>query len=244
MKKHHLLSLGLLLVLSMSCVYATENESKVSAEVSLLYHNKYISDGKDDLPNSGIYTPEIVVNFEDFYIGDVNFKNFYVGGWWAIGDSEHYTETNLFIGKTFEWENLSLDLSYTWLNFAPDDEDDHELVAAASCDCIPWLTPEVGYVYSTVADGGALELGLSKDIEMETFSMTPYALAMFDFGYVTEEYDGLNHIEVGLELSIPINDVMSIQAYFAHVFAEENLTREPEGYDDETWGGIGLKLDI
>ena len=241
-KTYHLLSISLLLILSIPFAYAGERENKVSAEAAFLYHNKYISDGKNDLPGSGIWTPEFVINFEELHIGNATLKNLYAGVWWAIGESEDYTETNLFVGKVFEWEHFSLDLSYTWLNFSPDNEDDHELVATASCDCIPWLTPEISYVYSTEIDGSAVELVLAKDIEAESFSMTPYALAEFDFGYVTEEYDGLNHIEVGLEISLPLNDAVSLQGYASHAFVQENLRRE--GYDNETWAGIGLQIDI
>lgn len=241
-KIQYLLGISLMLILSIPFVYADDRKSKVSAEAVFLYHNKYISEGKDELPGSGIWTAEFVINFEELHIGDASLKDFYIGSWWAVGDSENYTETNLFIGKVFEWENFSLDLSYTWLNFSPDDEDDHELVAAASSDCIPWLTPEIAYVYSTETDRGMLELGLSKDIEMESFSITPYTVTAIDFGYVTEEYDGLNHIEVGLEWSLPLNDVISLQGYASHVFAQENLRRE--GYDNETSAGIGLQFDI
>lgn len=239
---YQFISISLLLMLSISFVYADKTQSVVSAEATFLYHNKYISDGKDDLPGSGIYTPEFVINFESLPIGSAELKDFYVGGWWAIGDDESYTETNLFLGKVFNWQNFSLDLSYTWLYFSPDDDEDHELVAALGCDCTPWFDPEVSYVYSTEGDGGALSLALAKDIETSYLSITPYILSMFDFGYVSDEYDGLNHIEVGLELSIPINDTISIQGYAAHAFAEENLRRE--GYDDETWAGFGLQFDI
>ena len=225
-----------------------ENEGGVSAEVSLFYHNKYIDEGMRELADGGIFTPEIILNFEDFHVGEAKLPDFYIGGWWAIGDSEDFTETNLFIGKVFEWNNFSLDLSYTWLNTDEEGEEgsseDCEIVAALGCEeCIPFVEPEIAYVYSSEASGGAVEIELSKEIELNSISIEPHVGMLIDFGYVDEEYDGLNHIVVGVDVSIPINDQVSLGIYGAHSFAQENIRRMGGG-ENHTWGGIGLEFEI
>ena len=237
----NIVALSLSLLVFCACAYAddhNENSNGISVEASIFYHNKYIDEGMRELEDGGIFTPEFVVEFE-------NFHNFYIGAWWALADDEDFTETNLFIGKTFEWDDMSLEFAYIWIHEDEEDgsEEDHELEAVFSCDCLPWnITPEVGYVYSTKQDGGALEIELGKEIEMEYFSIEPYIETLVDFGYVSDEYDGLNHIAVGLEVSIPISDEVSLGIYGAHSFAEENIRRE--GEDDKTWGGIGLEFEI
>ena len=271
--KNIIASVALSLVLFLSSAFAVADdhadEGGVSAEVGFFYHNKYIDEGARELEDGGIFSPSFTLEFEDFHIGETKLPDFYVGGWWAVGDDEDFTETNLFIGKVFEWNNYSLDFSYTWLNTDEEEEEedengdngdngnddangheeedeadeDHELLVVFSCEeCIPFVTPEIGYVYSTEADGGAVEIELSKEIEMGSITLEPFAEALIDFGYVTDEYDGLNHIVVGLEVSIPIHDQVNLEIYGAHSFAEENIRRE--GGEDHTWGGIGLEFEM
>ena len=259
----YLLGLGLSLIFFSFFAYAdddNENESGVSVEAALFYHNKYIDEGMNEIPGSGIFTPEFVAEFEDVRIGDIKIPDFYIGGWWAIGESENFTETNLFIGKVLEWEDFSLGFSYTWIHEDEDEDEaegeaeggaegeeesneDHEFEVALECDCLPWgFASGAAYVYSTEMDGGAFEVELGKEIEMEYFSIEPYVEALVDFGYVNDEYDGLSHIELGIEVSIPLNDVVSLEMYGAHSFAEENIRRV--GGEDQTWGGIGLEFEM
>ncbi len=239
-----LLSLSMLLMLSIPYAYADENEKKVSGEFAFSYHNKHVEEGMNELGDS-VFVPELVLEFQGIHIGDVEIPSFFVGSELVIAESEDFNETNLFIGKVWEWDDFSLEFSYIWIHEDEDGEgeDDHEFVLGLSCECLPWeITPEIAYVYSDDAGGSAIEVELAKEIEMEHFSVEPYVGALVDFGYVSDEYDGLNNILVGLAVSIPLGDTVSLTMYGTHSFAEENLRRE--GLDDQTWGGIGLEFEI
>ncbi len=255
-KALYLLSLSILLMLSIPSAHAGEHESKVSGEVAFSYHNKFVEDGLNEIPGDSIFTPEFVFELEGIHIGNFEIPSFFVGGEWVIAETQDFTESNLFIGKAWEWEDFSLEFSYTWIHEEEDEEEeengngheeeeneDHEFVLSLACECLPWeITPEIAYIYSAEVDGGAFEVELAKEIEMEHFSIEPYVAALIDFGYVSEEYDGLNHIAVGLAVSVPLNDSVSLKMYGTHSFAEENVRRE--GGDDQTWGGIGLEFEI
>jgi len=271
-KLYGLISLCLLILLAMPAAQADDDddngsESAISYEASVLYNSRYIDDGEEELEEGGVYTPEVTMYINDLDIAGLNIQGVYVGAWWAISDAadeeSDYTETNLYIGKTWEWDNLEFELSYTYLHFSEDEEgeedegengeeegeeeeedeasEDHEFFASVGYE-FPWLETELGYVHSTVADGGAIELELSSELELGPVTIEPYAEAMVDFGFVSDEYDGLNHIEVGLEFEVPISETVSLGMYLAHSFAEENLTRD--GGEDKTWGGIGLQLEL
>ena len=163
---------------------------------------------------------------------------------------------------------ISMTLGYTWVyedeeeegeedeegegDMREDDDDDeegedpndHEFFLGFSCEeCMPFeIVPDLTYVYSTEADGGMIEIELAREIEMEHFSIEPYVGALIDFGYVSDEYDGLNNILVGVAMNIPLTSKISLGAYATHSFAEENLRRD--GHDDQTWAGVGLEIEM
>ena len=240
-----LLSLSILLMLSIPFAYAGGHERKVSAEFGFSYQNKFVEEGTDELSGDNVFIPELVLEFDGISIGGAEIPSFFVGGELVVAESEDFTEASLFIGKAWEWDDFSLEFSYAWINEDEEGEgeDDHEFELGFSCECLPLgITPEIAYVYSDEAGGSAVEVELAREIEMGHFSIEPYVGALVDFGYVTDEYDGLNNILVGLAVNIPLSDTVSLGIYGNHSFAEENLRRDGDG--DQTWGGVGLEFEI
>ena len=253
--KAHCLLFSLLLILSVPFAYADEHESKVSGEFEFFFHNKFVEEGINEIPGRAIVKPELEIEFEGIHIGDFEVPSFFIEAELAIAESEDLRESELSIGKEWEWDNFSMVLGYTWKYEDEEEEEngeeeeeeepnDHEFFLGLSCEeCLPFeIVPDLTYTYSAEADGGMIEIDLAKEIEMDHFSIEPYVGALIDFGYVTEEYNGLNNILVGLAVNIPLNDTISLGMYATHSFAEENLRRED--FDDQTWGGIGLEFDI
>ena len=274
----YLLCIGLSLILFSAFVHAgdddDENGNGVSAELEVFFSNKFIEEGISEIPGRAVMTPELEVEFEGLSIGDFEVPSFFIEGEMAIAESENLRESEVSIGKEWEWNNFSMTLGYTWVyedeeeeEEARDDDDDdddgdngegmrddddeeeeesndHEFFLGLSCEeCLPFeIVPDLTYVYSTEADGGMIEVELAREIEMEHFSIEPYVGALIDFGYVSDDYDGLNNILVGVAVNIPLTDAISLGAYATHSFAEENLRRD--GHDDQTWGGIGLEIEL
>ena len=276
----YLLCIGLSLILFSSFVHADddddENGNGVSAEFGVFFSNKFIEEGISEVPGQAVMTPELEIEFEGLHIGDFEVPSFFIEGELAMVESENLRESELSIGKEWEFDNFSMTLGYTWVYEDeeeeeegdmrdpdddddddemrdPDDDDDddeeeeepndHEFFLGLSCECLPFeIVPDLTYVYSTEADGGMIEIELAREIEMEHFSIEPYVGAIIDFGYVSDEYDGLNNIFVGLAVNVPLNDAISLGMYATHSFAEENLRRD--GHDDQTWAGIGLEIEM
>ena len=275
----YLLCVGLsLIVLSFSSFVHADNhddddEEGVSAELELFFSNKYVEEGIIEVPGRAVFIPELEVEFEGLEIGDFEVPSFFIGAELVIlelGESGSFRESELTIGKEWNWNDYSMTLGYTWVYENEGDEEDvmpvgmpagmdeeeepndHEFFLSLSCDaCLPFeINPDLSYTYSTEADGGMVEVELAREIEMERFSIEPYVGTLIDFGYVTDEYNGLNNILVGLAVTVPLTDSISLGAYATHSFAEENLRRErnnpdAEGeYDDQTWAGIGLEFEL
>ena len=276
----YLLCIGLSLILLSSFVHADghdedEDENGVSAEFEVFFSNKFIEEGISEIPGRAVMTPELEVEFEGLNIGDFEIPSFFIEAEMAFAESENLRESELSIGKEWEFDNfgmirgpISMTLGYTWVyedeeeegeedeegegDMRDDDDDDeegedpndHEFFLGFSCEeCMPFeIVPDLTYVYSTEADGGMIEIELAREIEMEHFSIEPYVGALIDFGYVSDEYDGLNNILVGVAMNIPLTNAISLGAYATHSFAEENLRRD--GHDDQTWAGVGLEIEM
>ena len=269
----YLLCIGLSLILCSAFVHADEHEDDengngVSGELEIYFSNKFIEEGESEIPGRAVMTPELEIEFEGLSIGDFELPSFFIEAEMAIAESENLRESEVSIGKEWEFNNFSMALGYTWVYEDEEEEEDmggtmggamggammeeeedeesndHEFFLNLSCEeCLPFeIVPDLTYVHSTEADGGMIEIELAREIEMERFSIEPYVGALIDFGYVNDEYDGLNNILVGVAVSIPLTDAISLGAYATHSFAEENLRRE-DG-EDQTWGGIGLEIEL
>ena len=253
----YLLCIGLSLILSSAFVHADDDdENGVSGELEIYFSNKFIEEGESEIPGRAVMTPELEIEFEGLNIGDFEVPSFFIEAEMAIAESENLRESEVSIGKEWEFNNFSMALGYTWVyedeeeegeeeeGEGEEDPNDHEFFLGLSCEeCLPFeIVPNLSYVHSTEADGGMVEIELAREIEMERFSIEPYVGALIDFGYVNDEYDGLNNILVGVAVSIPLTDAISLGAYATHSFAEENLRRE-DG-EDQTWGGIGLEFEL
>ena len=268
----YLLCIGLSLILFSSFVHADEhdddeNGNGVSAEFGVFFSNKFIEEGISEVPGQAVMTPELEIEFEGLHIGDFEVPSFFIEGEMAIAESENLRESELSIGKEWEFDNFSMALGYTWVyedeeeeeedngeeNREEEDDDDddeeeedpndHEFFLGLSCEeCLPFeIVPDLTYVYSTEADGGMIEIELAREIEMEHFSIEPYVGALIDFGYVSDEYDGLNNILVGVAVSIPLNDAISLGMHTLHI---PLLRKISVAKDMMTKHGAGIGLEI
>ena len=66
-------------------------------------------------------------------------------------------------------------------------------------------------------------------------ALAPYALLGLDFGYRTEEYDGFNHFQIGIDAEYALAENFAVGGYAAYAFALDDITKE----EDRTGESIG-----
>jgi len=221
------------LIVSVLPCYA-ESESELEFEVTAKRESKYVSEGRDNLEEGGIFSFETTAEWRQLTFG-VSF---------VTGDSESYDELNLNIEYELELGPLEAYIGYTRLEFLENNESDNEISTGIAFKNIPYLVPALDYTYSTESDGGFLELSLSSEYELieEKLTLEPYILEGFDFGYASSEYDGPNNLQVGLEFTLALTDQVSAVGSIAHSWAHEDV--ENEGLGDISWGTIGLSAEF
>jgi hypothetical protein len=196
--------------------------------VTGLWESKYISEGRNNLENGGLFSVD----------GNAEWHGATLGVWFATGDRESYEELNLSLEYGFSAGPVDAYIGYTRLEFLEEDENDNELSAGISISGLPWVIPGLDYTYATEAEGGFLELSLRAEIALqeERITIEPYILEGFDCGYASEEYDGANNLQVGLDITLALTDQVRILASVAHSWAHKDVENEDLG--DEFWGGV------
>jgi hypothetical protein len=214
-----------------------EAASELSAwqfEATTMWESRYVDSGREDLDDSGIFSGEVSGSYDALILG----------AWLGVADSEHYQELNLFAAYGFRIAGVELELAYTHLEFEPASENDDELSIEAETEVVGGFVLGAGGVYSFEAEGSFFEIGLAYPIDFaeERLWVISSAYAGFDFGYRSHAHDGLNHIQVGLDLEYVVTERTTLIAYVAHSFAQDDVEREDLG--DVSWFGLGLSAQF
>lgn len=203
-------------------------------ELSFAYHDKYVTEGRDNLGDGGLFTYEF----------GADFGNGLSGGIWSNHDNSDlidYKETNVFLEYGFGLHTIDTYLGYTFLHFN-DGSRDHEIGAGVATTALP-ITLAVDVYHSTEANGSFAEISISHDYQIGAgLTLTPSAVYGFDHGYATPAHDGENHIQIGLEAQTQITEHLILFGYLAKAFAGKDI--KIEGGDDLTWGGLGFRLNL
>ena len=201
-----------------------------SVAVTALWETKYVSEGRDNFEDGGLFSVEAVAEWEQFL----------VGGWYGVGETETYQELNIFAEYGLSLGPLSAYVGVTRLEFIEDDEHDHELGAGVGLALVPWVTPAVDVVYSTESEGTFVELSLTGSVSLpfDLLAIEPHIVQSIDFGYASDDHDGVNNLQLGIDLSYAFMPLLSFTGGVYHSIAQKDV--ENDGLGDETWGALGI----
>ncbi|WP_158769272.1 hypothetical protein [Paraglaciecola sp. L1A13] len=206
--------------------------ASLAAELDIGYDSKYVSEGRNNLPEGGI----VWINFSYPVTDEISLSAAY-----GEGESSKYDELNVGLEYSHQWNDFALFANYTRLEFFKDNSFDNEFGTGAAWSGSDWITPSLNVVYSTQADGSFLELGLEQEYQINPhFSINPYARVTFDYGYASDEFDGHNHTYFGIIASHALNDTFSISATLEHNISGNNLKNVGGEYNDKSWGGLHI----
>jgi hypothetical protein len=215
-----------------------DDSGQVHALFDLGWDSSYISEGRNNLDQGGIYWATAAVQRNNF--------NLYATV--GRGDSQHYTEWNVGVEYAFNLtDNLGGSVGYQRLEFYGDERaHDNELFGILEYAAVDWLVPSVSYTYSTEAAGYFVEVSIHSNWELTpNFSVSPYITQGFDFQYVSEEHDGANHFQLGIEAEYQLPNQWVLSGHVSHSIAQEDIKLEARNNNttaslDETYAGIHL----
>ncbi|MEZ9140084.1 MULTISPECIES: hypothetical protein [unclassified Shewanella] len=202
------------------------------------WDSKYVSEGRNNLDSGGIYQAGAAVTSGDLTTYATMVR----------GDSEHYIEWNFGLEYALHLhEDIETVIGYQRLEFYGDERSsDNEVFAVIAYTGVDWLIPSVAYTYATEAGGYFVEVSLHSPWHLtEQFTVTPYITQGFDFQYATEEHNGANHFQMGVEASYELSSNIAVSAHFSHSIAMDDIKEQAKveglsGSLDESYAGIHL----
>lgn len=207
-----------------------ESSSNPAYSFGVLRESKYVSQGRDNLGDGGIYSFEAALEW----------RRLAAGAWFASADSTSYEELNLYVDYGVELGPLYSYVGYTRLEFLQEDESDNEISAGVEISDAGYFIPALDYTYSTGADGGFVELSISTEIELSDgrLLLRPYLMEGFDFGYISRAHDGPNNFQLGIDFTCKLTAALSMVGSVAHSWAHEDVRNDGRG--DVSWLIIGV----
>ncbi|ABI40906.1 conserved hypothetical protein [Shewanella sp. MR-4] len=252
--------LSTLSVLSLTCVsngWANENlvqtegvssgvlptsTAEWAINLDLGWDSKYVSQGRNNLEHGGIYWMNASVEYG-------NLTTYALVG---RGDSQAYTEWNIGLEYALHLsEDIEAHVGYQRIEgYSNSRCQDNELFAELAYNAVTWLVPSASYVYSTEAAGYFIELSLHSYWQLsERFILAPYITQGLDFKYRTEDHNGRNHLQFGLEANYDLADNMSLGGHISHSIAQADIEQEATANgdfssQDQTYAGIHFNISF
>ncbi|MEL4385522.1 hypothetical protein ACE02Y_10485 [Shewanella xiamenensis] len=213
-----------------------------AANLDLGWDSKYISQGRNNLKHGGIYWMNASVEYG-------NLTTYALVG---RGDSQAYAEWNIGLEYALHFsEDVEAHVGYQRIEgYSSSRCQDNELFAELAYTAAPWLVPSVNYVYSTEAAGYFVELSLHSYWQLtEQFTVSPYVTQGFDFKYRTEDHNGRNHLQFGVEANYELADNMSLSGHISHSIAQDDIEQEAAANgdfssQDQTYAGIHFNISF
>tara|TARA_R110002124_G_scaffold13490_1_gene62076 strand:+ start:114 stop:878 length:765 start_codon:yes stop_codon:yes gene_type:complete len=228
-------------LMTSSSAFATA-EYQPTAGVDVAWENNYVTQGRNNLEHGGIAWAVANIEQNDLAVYAI------VGR----ADQVNYVEWNLGLEYTLHLaNNIDATVGYQRLEFYGDEHcSDNEFFGALTVNGLTWFVPAVNYTYATEAGGYFIELSIHSPWEInQHFTLTPYIVQGFDFQYSSEEHNGANHFQFGLEAEQKLNDSMALSAHISHSIAQGDIKQQASADDiqgslDQTYAGVHFKLSF
>lgn len=225
-----------LLMLPLSNAYGEGDKfiSKINASVA--YDTRYIGSGRNNsLGNGGHYKLNAYA---------VTKHGFTLDFWQSFGSQADIDETNitLTLEKGNEYFSVGGGYRYYYVNNNEGGRNSNgdELLFYVNALKMPF-TPQLSYLHSAVAGGGALRLSAYKTMELESSALNFTAELGYDNGYVSES-SAFSHMLIKASWSKPITEDLNFSIFISQVLALKNLQKN--GDTNWTYGGVSLSTSF
>ncbi|WP_302014223.1 hypothetical protein [uncultured Akkermansia sp.] len=206
-----------------------------SFSLSSGWSSKYVTEGLDCLPGSGIW--EVAPS--------VSWKNVTLSAWYAGGDSANYDELDLVLGYAWNLGNWTVNPWYEHQFYFTQDYNVANPALTVSYAVTGWLT--VGAETQVKVEHQDFESYYSAFVQLEwspveNVTVTPMVRYGYNGGYNVDYADGSNCIDWSLGVTWKWAECYSLSGSVNYSQAATVLRRENAG--DEFWVGFRLGVEF
>jgi hypothetical protein len=198
--------------------FAEQPESAFHVDLGIDSH--YIDQGRNLLDEGGIFW------------GNAHWDLSYLLLDAGIGRATHQDYTELNIGMELELLSTAIFDITAGIQFieifGADRESDVELFTTFSYSGIDWFTPIIEHTYSLEANGHYVEISLQgmSFVLAHGVSVTPYVTQAFDYEFVVDGYNGVNHFQMGIKVDYPIHQRVYLSGHLSHITPQKGIKSE------------------
>jgi hypothetical protein len=217
--------------------YQLEAEGRRPVHMHVRWESRYVSEGRDNLDGDGLTS----------VFSDISMGNFTFAPWLAYGYESEYTEVNLnFIYGLKLANQLEIYAGYTHLQNRLESRNskDNEMFADLVYMPTELFDVLVNCYHSFEASGFFWKFALKREQMLNDKTvLTMRSILGVNEGYVPDGHQGLNHLQLRLNMAWYPASRIEITPYLAYNFA---IDRQPERFADDAtlrdffWGGIGV----
>lgn len=190
--------------------------------LALAWDSHYVSEGRDNLGGHGLVGTVIEAALDGFSLGS----------WYGASPSVDYQEYHLFLSYGRSVGDVDWYVGVQSVDVVGHGSTDLEVGAGLAYTGLPNWMVAVDWYHSKDASGSFFEASMHRPLILsETSVITPYLIAGWNEGYVSEGHRHGNHITTGLELSYALGASTELSAYMAHNWAIGK--NEEQWLDDE-----------
>ncbi len=205
--------------------------SRVSVE------SDYITEGRNNLSGSGLYSMST----------EVNYGNFSLIPWFAKGISSDYSEVNLNVNYgVYSTDKLEVFVGYGYLksNTADVSATDHEVNIDFSYDYSNDKQLLASIYHSFDADGLFSEITFIKSYKFYDALLVDLSSSLgFNSGYISDGHNGLNYVQLRAHTSYVLQNKIELHAYTSYSLAINDDSQRfagDESLSNMLSGGAGL----
>ncbi|XPF93166.1 hypothetical protein ACM9HF_14195 [Colwellia sp. RE-S-Sl-9] len=218
---------------------STHSEKAFGWDFHILTESDYITEGRDNLSGSGLYSISTEFNYGDFYITP----------WLAKGISADYSEVNFNVNYgIYAFDKLEVFVGYGYLKSYEDDigATDHEVNIDFSYDYSNDIQILASIYHSFDAGGLFSEIAFIKSYKFNEALLVDLSSSFgFNSGYIVDGHNGLNYAQLRMQLSYLLKNTIELHAYTSYSLAiNKNGERfaGDESLSNLLWGGLKLPI--
>lgn len=211
----------------------TEVEKEWDFSLSAGWSSKYVTEGLDCLPGSGIWEVAPCVSW----------NNFSLSAWYASGVSENYDEVDLVLGYEWNIGKWTINPWYEHQFYMTQDYNVANPALTVSYAVTDWLT--TGVETQVKVEHKRFESYYSAFVRLDWFplenvTVSPMARYGYNGGYNVDYADGSNSIDWSLGVTWQLAEHFAVCGSVNYSQAATVLRRQDAG--DEFW--VGLRLEV
>ncbi|MGI5870246.1 MAG: hypothetical protein ACOX9C_12490 [Kiritimatiellia bacterium] len=213
--------------------------SGVDFGVSAAWDSRYVSEGRDNLDGDGLVGTTVEAAYEGLSLSV----------YYASSPNVDYREVNVGASYTLEWNDWEASVSYTFLRFLNDKENDNEVGLGLSYSGLPGgFAVGVDGCYSFEAEGAFIETFIERECEVaDWLALTPSAVVGWNADYVVDGHNGANHVALALEADVPLKAGLELTGNVAYTWAideDADAHCEDEGLRNMFYGGVAVNASF